>query len=192
MKKKSEFRMTGETKKISPFREKGTGELHSIILQGNDHIHIPAPPYEIIDYNLRLYGSSLRGAKDSAKQILETSSLFPVALGKAMEWIWFMTESMKNELCAWYAVHHVKDIIGIDKKKAKILLYCGYEEELDVSERSLKNRKDSGHRFQSKLLQNTYPHPFLYSQPYENFGMVSEEDDVQYEIKKSKPDKKRK
>lgn len=191
MKKKSEFRMTGETKKISPVREKGTGELHSIILQGNDYIHIPAPPYEIIDYNLRLYGSSLRGAKDSAEQILETSSMFPVALGKENEWIWFMTEAMKNELCTWYALHHVKDIIEIDKKKAKILLYCGYEEELLVSKRSLKNRKDSGHRFQSKLFQITYPYPFLYSQPYEKFGMVSEREDVQYKIQKPKPDEKR-
>ena len=66
MKKKIEFRMTEETKMLLPFRVKGTGELHSIVLHINEFLRVPAPPYEIIDYNLRLYGSSLRGAKDSA------------------------------------------------------------------------------------------------------------------------------
>ncbi|WP_413364936.1 competence protein ComK [Lysinibacillus sp. 3P01SB] len=192
MKKKVEFQITEETKKISPFREKGTGELHSIVLHGNDFLHLPAPPYEIVDYNLRRFGSSLRGAKDSAKEILGTSSMFPVALGKENEWIWFMTEAMKNEQCTWFALHHVNKLIPVDKERTKVLLYCGYEEEIHISACSLNNRRNRGHLFQSKLLQNTYPHPFLYSSPTENFGMVSEGDSVQYEVKKPNPDEKQK
>ena len=188
MKKKTEFRMTEETKMILPFRVKGTGELHSIVFHMNRQFQVPAPPYEIIDYNLRLYGSSLRGAKDSAKQMLGNSSMYPVALGKNKEWIWFMTEAMKNEYCAWFALHHVWKINGLDKKNAKILLYCGHEEEVRVSERSLTNRKNNGHLLQSKLFQSIYPHPFLYSQSYENFGMVSEGERGQYEVKKKELD----
>ncbi|MGM9950627.1 MAG: competence protein ComK [Lysinibacillus sp.] len=188
MKKKAEFRMTEETKMISPFRVKGTGELHSIVFHINELIPVPAPPYEIIDYNLRLYGSSLRGAKDSAEQMLGTSSMYPVALGKNKEWIWFMTEAMKNEDCAWFALHHVWKIIYLDKKSANILLYCGHEEEFHVSERSLTNRKNNGHLLQSKLLQSIYPHPFLYGQPHERFGLVGEGDSEQYEVKKKDRD----
>ena len=108
--------------------------------------------------------------------------MYPVALGKNKEWIWFMTEAMKNEHCAWFALHHVWKVSSLDKKNANILLYCGHEEKFHVSERSLTNRKDKGHLLQSKLFQSVYPHPFLYSQPHENFGLVSEGNRVQYEV----------
>lgn len=192
MKKKSDFHITGETKRIAPFREKGTGELHSMILQGNDVIRVSVPPYEIIDYNLRRVGSSLRGAKDSAKELLDTSSMFPVALGRRMEWIWFMSEAMKNEHCHWYGLHHVKELKKIDDKRTEIFLYCGRSDMLAVPKNSLANRKKSAHYFQSKLLQSDYLDPFLYSQLPKHYGKVSEGERAPYEINKPKEDKDRK
>ena len=187
MKKKTDFQMTRDTKRIAPFWEKGTGELHSEVLEGNHILHLPVPPYEIIDFNLRRVGSSLRGAKDSAKQVIGSTSMFPVALGRNMEWIWFMSEAMKNEHCHWYGLHHVKDMEEIDDKRTEILLYCGHKDVLPVPKNPLMNRKENAHLYQSKLWQNTYPHPFLYDQPYERFGQVSEGERPPYKV--NKPDK---
>lgn len=188
MKKKTDFQMTWDTKRIAPFWEKGTGELHSEVLEGKHIIHLPVPPYEIIDFNLRRVGSSLRGAKDSAKELLRTSSMFPVALGRNMEWIWFMSEAMKNEDCHWYGLHHVKDMEEIDDKRTEILLYCGHKDVLPVPKNPLVNRKKNAHLYQSKLWQNNYPHPFLYDRPSERFGKVSEGERPPYKVNKQGED----
>ena len=182
MKEKVDFQMTVETVAIYPFTS-DTGAIHSAVIHANEILFFPVRPIEIIDYNLRLIGSSLRGAKDSAKRILKSASMYPVVTDIVKRIVWFPTESMKNDTCAWVSLNYYKRLFRIDDYVTKIHLHGKYDLTVPVSENPIDNRVNSAHYLRSILLQNANTHLFRYGQGRQEVMLVRDGLRVEYELK---------
>ncbi|ATP39089.1 hypothetical protein CSE16_03085 [Solibacillus sp. R5-41] len=88
------------------------GEQYSIVVQDDELIKVPLKNSKILDYQLRLIGSSMKGAKDAAKLVLGSASMYPIVakLHPKIE-IWFPTESIRNTMtCVFLSLHRIKDM----------------------------------------------------------------------------------
>lgn len=87
------------------------GKLSSVVINHEDYQTIPEATYKILDKQLRKMGSSMAGAKDAAAFLLESTSMFPIAIQYSSEFqVWFPSESPRNyETCIYFAVHQILD-----------------------------------------------------------------------------------
>lgn len=87
------------------------GKLSSVVINQEDYQTIPEATYKLLDKQLRKVGSSMAGAKDAASFLLESTSMFPIAIQYASEFqVWFPSESPRNyETCIYFAVHQIFD-----------------------------------------------------------------------------------
>ncbi|MDN4605879.1 competence protein ComK [Sporosarcina highlanderae] len=77
---------------------------------------------QLVDYSLRCYGSSLRGAKDGARMLLGEISMSPIVLGLGKKLYCLPTKSPYKEDCVWMAASHVKEYTVFSKKITCIVL----------------------------------------------------------------------
>lgn len=87
------------------------GKLSSVVINNEDYQTIPEATYKILDKQLRKVGSSMAGAKDAASFLLESTSMFPIAIQYSSEFqVLFPSESPRNyETCIYFAVHQIYD-----------------------------------------------------------------------------------
>lgn len=87
------------------------GKLCSVVINNQDYQTIPDSTYKVLDKQLRKMGSSMSGAKDAAAFLLDSTSMYPVAIQCSSEFqVWFPSESPRNyEKCIYFAVHQIRD-----------------------------------------------------------------------------------
>lgn len=116
------------------------GKLLSVVMEKSELFKVNLEPTKLIDYSLRRYGSSLRGANDGSRTLLGEISMPPIVLNLTQCLYWFPSMSQKKKDCVWIAADHVKDYQALDKKQTKILLNNGSEIILNSSHYSFDQK----------------------------------------------------
>lgn len=98
------------------------GNLTTIVMQNGHPVNVDMSPTELIDFNLRYFGSSLRGAGDGSRMILGKISMYPIVINEKLDIYWFPSMSPSSPDCVWFAVHHIESYKSIGKKQTQVLL----------------------------------------------------------------------
>lgn len=119
MKRKIRYVLNKEVSVIYPHYS-DEGKLQSVVMEGNDLRLIDQSPAELIDDNLRFYGSSLRGAIDGTQMILGSVKMAPVMINPMLNLCYFPSKSPFHEECVWFAPSHIKRYLAIGKDRTSI------------------------------------------------------------------------
>lgn len=98
------------------------GHLKTIVMQDGHPVKVDMSPTELIDFNLRYFGSSLRGAGDGTRMILGEISMYPIVISEKLDLYWFPSKSPSCPSCVWFALHHIEGYKRVGKKQTKVFL----------------------------------------------------------------------
>ena len=112
----------------------------SLVYEDDDRYIIEDSPFKIMEDSCKYFGSTYKGRKDSAKEILGAEYKIPVVIEDSTNLIVFPTTSPKAEDCAWISLKHVKRIKRIDSTSTKIIFNNDREIIVPVSFRSVENQ----------------------------------------------------
>ena len=101
------------------------GELYTFVLENTSSFEVKLGPTELIDFNLKYYGSSLKGAKEGANMILGVGKMSPVMINEKLDLYWFPSKSPAKEDCIWFALHHIKETIKLPNTRTKVIMSAG-------------------------------------------------------------------
>ena len=146
--------MNSETMMYMPVYD-SFGNLCTRVIEKNNEYLSKLAPTKLMDYNLRYFGSSLRGAFDGSKMILGKLNKNPIVVDERCNILWFPSRSPLQPECIWFAVHHIDEYIAVDKKKAKITFTNGKELVVDVSVKALEYRIQRAYLLKYRLEKRT-------------------------------------
>lgn len=154
MKMAEMYIITTETSVIFPYFDE-CGRLLSMIMEGDQLRIIHCKPIEIIDFNLKRAGSSLKGASEGAGEILGSTSMSPVAINKTHGIYFTPTMSPKSPHCIWMAIGHVKDYVKNENNQVTVTLQNGSIVELPISYSQFDSRVNRVCKLQYLIETNT-------------------------------------
>lgn len=112
----------------------------SLIYEDSDRYLIKQTPYEVMESSCLYFGSSYRGRKEGAKNILGAEYKVPIIVDDTDNIIVFPTTSPLSQDCAWISLSHVKNYERIDANNTKIVFDNGKDIIVPVSYRSIENQ----------------------------------------------------
>ena len=181
MKKSKEFYLRHDSAAIIPFTT-DYGELHSIVINNGQQVEVSLSPKEIIDQNLRRIGTSLRGARDGAKEVLGSASMHPVVLSIEKGMYWFPSESYNNDSCAWFALQYFQDCEAIDEDEAGVILTNGYRVKVKVSKGSFDKRVQNTRVYKCIIEERSHQILSDYIDKRTNISIIKDGPRVEYRI----------
>lgn len=150
MKMKREYTIKPETIMILPdYNEHGF--LQAVLCNRQGFAKAELSPYDLIDYNLRYHGSSIRGATDGALAMLGKVYKNPIILDKEHDIILFPCKSPFKEDCVWFSLRHILDTVEIDKNHTQVQLSNGSSITIDVSKKSFDKKMQTTYELQFKM-----------------------------------------
>ncbi|MDM5246527.1 competence protein ComK [Lysinibacillus sp. G4S2] len=173
--------MSGETMLYMPEYD-AYGNLCTRVIERDYQYISKLSPTKLMDYNLRYFGSSLRGAFDGSKMILGKLNKNPIVVHEGSDIVWFPSKSPLHPECIWLAVHHIEDYQVVDKKSTKVVFMNGKDIIVDLSVRSFEYRIQRAFLLKDKLEKRTkhllvqhdrvkvYPRVTSHSSVYEDKG----------------------
>ena len=140
------------------------GNPYSLIVNKDGLEKSTLSPSKILDNQLRLMGSSLKGAKDAAAYALDSTSMFPMAvqLYPTIN-VWFPSESTRNENCVYLSVHQIWAIYRYSDTESIVYGYGNYRVVIPVEESKLKTRYQLALRYLGLVYCNQYLRPSMYT-----------------------------
>ncbi|MFC5604739.1 competence protein ComK [Sporosarcina koreensis] len=156
MELREEYVVNNETSIILPEFDEN-GQLQSVVMEKTELFRVKLEPTKLIDFSLRRYGSSLRGAKDGSRTLLGEISMPPIVLNLTQSIYLFPSMSPENEDCVWIAAAHVKEYKAIDKKQTKIVLNYGSEIILNSSHYSFDQKYNRAFKLKRQIEGQTPP-----------------------------------
>ncbi|EGQ26807.1 competence transcription regulator (CTF) [Sporosarcina newyorkensis 2681] len=126
MGKQTNFMMTKRTSIIYPEYTED-GELHAKVMENNILHSVALTPTRIIDLNLRFHGSSLRGAYDGSRTILDGPDLtmLPIIINEKLSMYWFPSKSPYKEDCVWFGLLSIKSYHRFREKQTRVVFENG-------------------------------------------------------------------
>ena len=113
---------------------------NSLIYEDNERFIVEESPFKIMEESCKYFGSTYKGRKDSAKEILGAEYKIPVVIEDSTNLIVFPTTSPKAEDCAWICLNRVKNINKVDSFNTKITFDNDRELIVPCSYRSIENQ----------------------------------------------------
>ena len=113
---------------------------NSLIYEDNERFIVEESPFKIMEDSCKYFGSTYKGRKDSAKEILGAEYKIPVVIEDSTNLIVFPTTSPKAEDCAWICLNRVKNISKVDSFNTKIVFDNDRELIVPCSYRSIENQ----------------------------------------------------
>lgn len=130
----STYEVNEETLAIVPKNNK------SIIYEyDNDNYVVNEESDKIMDDSCRYFGSTLKGRKDGAAALLNTSYKVPILIEDTLELVFFPTSSPRLKNCAWISLNNIKKYEK-DSKGSKITFKDGSIIHLNISYGVLNNQ----------------------------------------------------
>ncbi|KAA0955514.1 competence protein [Sporosarcina sp. ANT_H38] len=136
-----------------------SGCLRAIVRDVNGSFDVDLAPTLLMDYNLRYYGSSLRGATDGANMILGNGHMPPVIVNEKLGIYWIPSKSPYNGDCMWFALHHIKDYFDIGGNRTKIIFSDGSTQIIDISRSAFDLRVQKAYKLKGKIEYRTIGTP---------------------------------
>lgn len=177
------YKLTTESVAIVQKHNEETGELQAHVLENGEYYPVKLSAPKLIEWNLSLVGFSMKGCKETARLLLETTTMFPVCLNYEML-IYFPTESIKNDIHAWIALHMVRDIIELTPTTSKVLCYGPTDLIIPVPHNTLRQRWNKALLLKAKLMLARKPRIFCYGKRRQELMIVCEGVRVGYKIRK--------
>lgn len=115
-------------------------EEKSLVLEDTERYLVDQTPYEIMESSCLYFGSSYRGRKEGAKNILGAEYKVPILVDDADNLILFPTASPYSQDCVWVSLNHIKNVEKIDSVNTKIIFDNNKEIVVPVSYRSIENQ----------------------------------------------------
>ena len=92
------------------------GNPMTIIMESNYTFEELSSSTELVDYSLKYFGLSLRGARDGSRAVLGNITKYPVLMCERLDLYWFPSKSPRLHECIWFALHHVRSYTAFEKK----------------------------------------------------------------------------
>ncbi|KOS60706.1 competence protein ComK [Lysinibacillus agricola] len=150
----SEDIMSSETMLYMPEYD-AFGNLCTLVIERDYQYISKLAPTKLMDFNLRYFGSSLRGALDGSKMILGKLNKNPIVVHERSNIVWFPSRSALHPECIWFAVHHIDDYQVVDKKRTKVTFMNGKRIIVDLSMRAFEYRIQRAFLLKYKLEKRT-------------------------------------
>jgi competence protein ComK len=131
------------------------GNLHTRIFDNHSVYQVDVCPSELIDTNLKYYGSSLKGARDGASMILGGRNMTPIVVNAKGGIYWFPSKSPSSRDCIWFALHQIKHYEKISDGKTLVTFYNESTFKLEVSYYSFDKRVKEAYKLKCKIDERT-------------------------------------
>ena len=113
---------------------------NSLVYEDEERFIVDQSPYSIMEESCKYFGSTYKGRKESAKEMLGADYKVPIIIEDYNNVIIFPTTSPTSEDCAWISLKRVKGIEKIDIYNTRIIFDNGREIIVPVSFRSIENQ----------------------------------------------------
>jgi len=131
------------------------GELYTFVLDKNSSFDVKLGPTDLIDFNLKYYGSSLKGAREGANMILGVGKMSPVMINEKLDLYWFPSKSSAKEDCIWFALHHIKETIKLPNTHTKVIMSDGDIIIVEMSKTSFDKKIQKAYNLKGKIESRT-------------------------------------
>lgn len=112
----------------------------SLIYEDDERYFVNQTPFQIMEESCKYFGSTYRGRKDSAREILGAEYKVPIIVEDSDNLIVFPTTSPKAEDCVWISLKRVKSFEKIDSINTKIIFDNNKEIIVPTSYRTIENQ----------------------------------------------------
>ena len=121
---------------------------NSLVYEDNDRFIIEETPFQIMEESCKYFGSTYKGRKDSAKEILGAEYKIPIIIEDSSNLIIFPTTSPTSTDCAWICLNRIKNIEKIDVYNTRIIFDNNREIIVPCSFRSIENQLSRASRLE--------------------------------------------
>ncbi|MEH7108856.1 competence protein ComK [Bacillus sp. JJ1764] len=161
-----------------------TGKLVTRIIEGEDTFLVDQPPLKIIEKNLLLVGSNLKGARKSSMEILGPHLRFyPLAINSHLDIFLLPTRSGRKSNCVWFSLAHIKKQTPIGTKKTEVVTSYGHVVEIELRTMSFNNRIKNAKYLRDSIISNTLNPLNLYLEPKMGFFVCEDAGENKYTIR---------
>lgn len=112
----------------------------SVIYEDEERYIIDQNPFKIMEESCKYFGSTYKGRKDSAKEILGAEYKVPIIVEDSSNLIIFPTTSPLAEDCIWLSLKRIKKFDRIDSNNTKILFDNNVQLIVPCSYRTIENQ----------------------------------------------------
>ena len=121
---------------------------NSLVYEDNDRFIIEETPFQIMEESCKYFGSTYKGRKDSAKEILGAEYKIPIIIEDSSNLIIFPTTSPTAIDCAWICLNRIKNIEKVDVYNTRIVFDNNREIIVPCSYRSIENQLSRASRLE--------------------------------------------
>ncbi|WP_042471155.1 competence protein ComK [Bacillus ndiopicus] len=129
------------------------GEYFSIVIEKDCILYVAMSKQKLVEYNLKHFGSSYRGARDGSRAVLGNVHMYPIAINPAQNIYWFPSESITSPSSVWIALHCLSHFEDDGNRRTKIILTNGRSFIVPVCFKAFTKRVDHAHLLRAKMEQ---------------------------------------
>ncbi|WP_246231604.1 competence protein ComK [Sporosarcina jiandibaonis] len=178
-----EFIMNFETILFYPNYDEH-GNLQTRILEDRSVFQVDVPPMDLMDTNLKYYGSSLKGASDGASTILGGVSMTPIVVNERRGMYWFPSKSSLRGDCVWFALHQIKHYKSIPEGKTLVTFKNESTFGVDVSYYSFDRKVERAYKLKGKIEGRTNEFPSRVAETRAKYHFNKNNQDLNYDVDK--------
>ena len=112
----------------------------SLVYEDNERYIIDQSPFKIMEDSCKYFGSSYKGRKEGAREILGAEYKVPIILEDSSNLIVFPTTSPLADDCVWISLPRLKKFEKIDVNNTKIIFDNDCEIIVPCSYRTIENQ----------------------------------------------------
>lgn len=112
----------------------------SLIYEDEERYFVNQTPFQIMEESCKYFGSTYRGRKESAREILGAEYKVPIIVEDSDNLIVFPTTSPKADDCVWISLKRIKRFEKIDSINTKIIFDNNKEIIVPTSYRTIENQ----------------------------------------------------
>jgi len=112
----------------------------SLVYEDDERYIINQTPYKIMEESCKYFGSTYKGRKDGARDILGAEYKVPIIVEDSDNLIVFPTTSPHAEDCVWICLKRVKTFEKIDSNNTKIIFDNNTNIIVPCSYRTIENQ----------------------------------------------------
>lgn len=112
----------------------------SVVYEDEERYIIDDLPFKIMEDSCKYFGSTYKGRKDGAKEILGAEYKVPIVIDNSNDLIVFPTTSPLAEDCIWVSLKRVRRFEKIDFNNTKLIFDNNIELIVPCSYRTIENQ----------------------------------------------------
>ncbi|WP_438316182.1 competence protein ComK [Sporosarcina sp. FA9] len=152
--------MKRETMLFKPVRNEREN-LDTLAMESRGTVKVSMSPTDLIDQNLRYFGSSFNGASQGSRAILGNITMCPIVVNQMLDFYWFPTKSPTNPDCIWFALHHIERHESICKKTTRVFLSNGTNIDIKLSSYTFEKKIQRAYKLKYKVEERTRLNPII-------------------------------